>query len=120
KALKRRRPCHVERREISLIASWAIPKRLTRDSLSAQNDTSVSALTLQPFNDLTARSAFLAARIISYNDFQLNFLKRQLIMDVTEQFKCVCVGHVRTTQFDSCWFTGKCRMRFRHFAIEQK
>ena len=55
-----------------------------------------------------------------HHDFQLDFLKRQLIMNVTEQFERSRIGHVRTTQFDSCWFTGKFRMRFRHFAIEQK
>ena len=37
-------------------------------------------------------------------------------MDVAEQFERAAVGHVRTTQFDSCWFTGKFRMRFHDFA----
>ncbi len=41
-------------------------------------------------------------------------------MDVTEQFERAGVGHVRATQLDSRWFTGKFRMRFSHFAIEQE
>ncbi len=57
---------------------------------------------------------------VLYHHFQADFLKRQLIMDVTEQFERSRVGHMRATQFDSRWFTGKFRMRFRHFAIEQE
>lgn len=41
-------------------------------------------------------------------------------MDVTEQFERSRVGYMRATQFDSCWFTGKFRVRFSHFAIEQE
>jgi hypothetical protein len=41
-------------------------------------------------------------------------------MNQAEQFERAHIGHVRTAQFDPRWFTDKFRLRFRHFAIEQK
>jgi hypothetical protein len=57
---------------------------------------------------------------IPHDYLKFYFLERQLIMDVAEQFERAHIRHVLATQFDSRWFTGQFRMRFRHFPVEQK
>ena len=57
--------------------------------------------------------------VADYN-FKFYVLKRELIVNQSEQFKRAGVGHVGTTQFDSRRFTGEFRMRFRHFTVEQE
>ena len=42
------------------------------------------------------------------------------LLGSAEQFQRASVGHLRATQFDSRRFPGEFRMRFRHFAVEQK
>src|SRR5882724_6208090 len=55
-----------------------------------------------------------------HDDFHSYFLERELIVYHAEQLECARVGHVGATQLDPGRSAGEVRIRFRHFAIEQK
>jgi hypothetical protein len=58
--------------------------------------------------------------MLGHDDFHFNLLKRELIMNHAEQLYCARVRHVRATNFNTRRFTDKVRVRFSHFAVEQK
>ena len=62
----------------------------------------------------------LAACLFCHDDFHLNFLKGKLIMNHAEQLESARVGHVRATNFYTHRFTNELRVRFGHFAVEEK
>ena len=55
-----------------------------------------------------------------HDDFHSYFLERELIVDHPEQLERARVGHLGATQLDPGRPSGEVRIRFRHFAIEQK
>jgi len=55
-----------------------------------------------------------------YDHFHFDVLKRELFVDHPQELESASIRHLRTTHFDPRLFTGKLRMRFGHFAIEQE
>ena len=58
--------------------------------------------------------------LFAHDYFHFNFLKGKLIMNHAEQLESARVGHVRATNFYTHRFTNELRVRFGHFAVEEK
>ena len=52
--------------------------------------------------------------------FHANLLQRELIVDRVQQIEGTTFWHLRATELDPRILPGQLRMRFGHFAIEQK
>ncbi len=61
-----------------------------------------------------------AAACAPDDHFHANLLQRELIVDRVKQIEGTAFRHLRATQLDPRILPGQLRMRFGHFAIEQK
>ena len=95
---------------------WAILRDPSTPLRSAQDDGC-----LQDSKPPEPQGGRYSSRsFISHNDFHLNVLKRELVMNETKQLERAGIRYVHAMHLDPRRFARELRMAGLHFAIEQK